>query len=57
MSASSLLSWELYVFGDAGFGTLVQNRCAESHVVVLGDVVERGRNNQMSRTVDGPSMR
>ena len=29
------------MFTDAGFGTLVKNHSAESHVVILGDVIER----------------
>ena len=37
-----LLGWELFVFTDAGFGTLVQNQSVESHVVLLGGVIERG---------------
>ena len=39
---SELLNWKLLVFTDAGFGTLVQNHIVESHVVILGDVIERG---------------
>ena len=39
---SMLASWKLFIFTDAGFGTLLQNHSVESHVVILGDVVERG---------------
>ena len=39
--ASVSLSWKLFVFADAGFGTLIQNYSVESHVVVLGDVTDR----------------
>lgn len=35
MAPPMRLSWERFVFADAGFGTLVQNRRAESHVIVL----------------------
>ena len=38
---SSLLNWKLFVFADAGFGTLVRNHIVESQVVVLGDVISR----------------
>ena len=38
---SSLLNWKLFVFTDAGFGTLSKNHSVESHVVILGDVISR----------------
>ena len=38
---NDLLNWELFVFTDAGFGTLVKNHSVESRVVVLGDVIAR----------------
>ena len=39
--SSQFLNWKLFVFTDAGFGTLVKNHSIESHVVVLGDVIDR----------------
>ena len=42
MDPSSFLSWELFVFADAGFGTLLQNHTVESRVIILGDVIGRG---------------
>ena len=41
MDSSQFLNWELFAFTDAGFGAQVKNRSAESHVVILGDVIER----------------
>ena len=40
-SPSNLLNWKLFVFTDAGFGAFVKSHSAESHVVILGDVIER----------------
>ena len=37
----SMIQWKLIVFTDAGFGTLTKNHSIESHVLVLGDVLER----------------
>ena len=37
----SMMQWKLIVFTDAGFGTLTKNHSIESHVLVLGDVLER----------------
>ena len=39
--SSDLISWKLFVFTDAGFGTLIKNHSVESHVVILGDVIAR----------------
>ena len=41
LAPSMFLGWKLFVFTDAGFGTLVRNRSSESHVIILGDVIER----------------
>ena len=38
---SDLLHWKLFMFTDAGFGTLIKNHSIESHVIVLGDVIGR----------------
>ena len=36
------LGREMCEFADAGFGTLVQKRSAESHVIIPGSVIHRG---------------
>ena len=38
---ADFLNWKLFVFTDAGFGALVKNHSVESHVVALGDVINR----------------
>ena len=42
MNPTMFLGWELFVFTDAGFWTLVQNRSVESHISILCDVIDRG---------------
>ena len=37
----SMTNWKLIVFTDAGFATLAGSHSIESHVIILGDVIDR----------------
>ena len=53
---STRMNWKLFVFQEAVFGTLVQNRSVESHVVALGGRYRTRWHSQMSRNGVGPPM-